>query len=74
VSAVRPLRDVQDVDVNFYVLVPFTTLRAAEWAASRIARAQIGFDCHIVDRVAVDQSARVLTDLRHPLPGEDTAA
>jgi len=27
------LREVQDVNVNSYVLVPFTTSDAAEWAA-----------------------------------------
>lgn len=52
------LADVQDVDVNYYVLVPFTTHAAAEWGAGQISTY---FDCHVVSRAAVDQNAAVVT-------------
>ncbi len=48
------LRDEQDVEVNYYVLVPFTTAEAALWAAGRIEE---WFDCHVIGRAAVDQDA-----------------
>lgn len=50
----QTLRDVQDVDVNYYVLVPFTTVDACEWFTNVVAPS---FDCHIVSRAAVDQDA-----------------
>ncbi len=55
------LRDVQDVDVNYYVLVPFTTAAGAGWAANLIAEK---FDCHVVGVVAVDQDAIVVADVK----------
>lgn len=48
----RPLSEVQDVEVNYYVLVPFTTLEGALLGAGHIAP---GLDCHIVSAAAVDQ-------------------
>lgn len=46
-NAAKTLRDDQDVDVNYYVLVPFTTVDAAEWAAGHIGT---NFDCHVSAR------------------------
>lgn len=55
-TGIAVLSDVQDVDVNYYVLVPFTTSAAAEWAAGEI-EAHIDLDCHVVGAAAVDQNA-----------------
>ena len=54
------LSESQDVDVNYYVLVPFTTFAAAHWATGHIGTS---FDCHIVSRAAVDQDAPVLAEV-----------
>jgi hypothetical protein len=53
----EPLASVQDVEVNYYVLVPFTTSAAALWAAGYIGER---FDCHVVGRAAVDQDALIV--------------
>lgn len=53
----RALAEAQDVDVNYYVLVPFTTADAALWAAGRI---EAMFDCLVVGRAAVSQDALVV--------------
>jgi hypothetical protein len=60
-AAARPnLSDEQDVDVFFYVIVPFTTVDAAEWAAGHIG---CNFDCHVISAAAVDQDAPLLFSL-----------
>jgi hypothetical protein len=48
------LGDVQDEEVNYYVLVPFSTVDACEWFIGYVAES---FDCHIVSRTSVDQNA-----------------
>jgi hypothetical protein len=52
------LSDEQDVDVNYYILVPFTTAQAALWAADRIE-----FDTHVVGRAAVDQDTPLVKEV-----------
>lgn len=52
------LSEVQDVDINYYVLVPFTTCAAAEWAAENIYTT-LGLDCHVIARPPVNQAALV---------------
>lgn len=54
-----PLRD--DQDVNYYVIVPYTTFAAAEWAMGHIG---VNFDCHVISAAAVDQDAPVLSSVK----------
>lgn len=53
------LAETQDDEVNFYVLVPFTTVEGALWGAGHVAT---HFDCHVVSIAAVDQNALDYTE------------
>ena len=53
----------QDSDVNYYVIVPFTTAAAAEWAMGEIG---MKFDCHVISAAAVDQNAPLVATLVNP--------
>lgn len=56
------LSAVQDSDVNFYVIVPFTTVAAAEWAAGEVGCL---FDCHVISAASVDPSALVVASVTY---------
>lgn len=48
----KTLREAQEPEVNYYVLVPFTSMEGALWGAGHVAT---HFDCHVVSSAAVDQ-------------------
>ena len=45
-------RDLNYREVNYYVVVPFTTLQAAEWAWGEI---DPEFDCFVIGAAAVER-------------------
>lgn len=53
-SDLPTLAETQDGEVNYYVLVPFTTFDGAMWGAGHVSSK---FDCHVVGIAAVDQRA-----------------
>lgn len=62
-DGIPTLAETQDVEVGFYVLVPFTTVEGALWGAGRISA---WFDCHVVgiDAVAQDTPDYTKGELR----------
>lgn len=50
----------QDETPNYYVIVPFQTMAAAEWASGHIG---CQFDCHVISAHSIDPDALILSSV-----------